>query len=193
MTFAKQFASYFDNRLTCQPATCNDSNDSNGISLHQVVGMVKSLQQKYDEAITSQRDLRVINRKLRNQLDDFRRTFNNSQSGAASSSSNDMNHSNDEKSEFGHMEKPQGQLDVSGKVFKVGWMFKEGSTIRNWKRRFFVLYGDRIEYFKGPHADKPKGSIELQTCTISPVQKRHKVLLFIVSLLIPFVRPLFCL
>ncbi len=78
------------------------------------------------------------------------------------------------------------------KVFRSGWMYKEGSLVRNWKRRLFILYGSSIEYYEKVRAralssrklssstraprqgtdDKPKGTIKLDTCTISPVQNR---------------------
>jgi len=36
-------------------------------------------------------------------------------------------------------------------------MFKEGSVVRNWKRRLFILYGSSIEYYAKASDDSPKG------------------------------------
>ncbi|TYZ57649.1 hypothetical protein PybrP1_003401 [[Pythium] brassicae (nom. inval.)] len=36
---------------------------------------------------------------------------------------------------------------------KYGWLLKQGNLIRSWKRRYFVLEGDSLQYFE--HIDKP--------------------------------------
>jgi hypothetical protein len=51
-------------------------------------------------------------------------------------------------------------------VFKAGWVEKEGFNVRSWRRRFFVLYADRIDYYEDVR-QSPKGSIQLETCAIS--------------------------
>lgn len=55
-------------------------------------------------------------------------------------------------------------------------MFKEGANVKSWKRRYFVLYDKHMDYYENPKTDKsPKGSIELGTCTVTPIKVRTKV------------------
>jgi Ran GTPase-activating protein (RanGAP) involved in mRNA processing and transport len=61
------------------------------------------------------------------------------------------------------------------KIFRIGWMYKEGSLVKNWKRRLFVLYSSSIEYYAKPTDSSPKGTIKLDTCKISAVQNRAGV------------------
>lgn len=61
------------------------------------------------------------------------------------------------------------------KVFRVGWMWKEGGVVKSWKRRLFVLYESEIEYYARATDEKPKGVISLQNCTVSPVENRAGV------------------
>jgi len=35
-------------------------------------------------------------------------------------------------------------------IEKEGWLEKEGAQVKNWKRRWFVLQGTSLHYFKDP-------------------------------------------
>ena len=40
------------------------------------------------------------------------------------------------------------------RVWQVGWLYKEGHVRRNWKRRWFVLRGWSLQYFRrGPRSE----------------------------------------
>jgi len=42
--------------------------------------------------------------------------------------------------------------------------------------RFFILYETHIDYYENPKTDaKPKGTIELGTCSVTPIKVRAKV------------------
>lgn len=51
---------------------------------------------------------------------------------------------------------------------KAGWLYKEGRVRKTWKRRWFVLHGSTLSYFKSPDKNdqKPKGTISLETCVL---------------------------
>lgn len=58
-------------------------------------------------------------------------------------------------------------------VFRAGWVYKEGALNKSFKRRFFVMYGSRIDYYVNPR-DSPKGSIVFDnTVTVSPAELRQ--------------------
>ena len=46
-------------------------------------------------------------------------------------------------------------------VKRGGWLIKQGFQIKNWKKRWFVIKGDRISYFKEPRNLTPIGDILL--------------------------------
>lgn len=50
-------------------------------------------------------------------------------------------------------------------VVKSGWMVKKGEVVRNWKRRFAVLYSSaELAYFEAENLKQsPKGVIDLRT------------------------------
>ena len=48
---------------------------------------------------------------------------------------------------------------------KTGWLLKKGERQNDgWKRRWFELKDDKLEYFEKP-GSKKKGEIDLQACT----------------------------
>ncbi len=52
-------------------------------------------------------------------------------------------------------------------VFKHGWLTKEGSFIKNWKRRYFYLWTDgKLKYFAQAAASQ-LGEIDLLNATVA--------------------------
>ncbi|XP_059934751.1 rho GTPase-activating protein 22 isoform X2 [Mesoplodon densirostris] len=49
-----------------------------------------------------------------------------------------------------------------GPVLKAGWLKKQGSIMRNWQQRWFVLRGHQLFYYKDKDESKPQGFISLQ-------------------------------
>jgi hypothetical protein len=39
----------------------------------------------------------------------------------------------------------------TSKLWIEGWLIKEGSVVKNWKKRYFVVKGGTIYYYKGPN------------------------------------------
>eukprot|EP01124_Arcella_intermedia_P005624 TRINITY_DN13327_c0_g1_i2.p1 TRINITY_DN13327_c0_g1~~TRINITY_DN13327_c0_g1_i2.p1 ORF type:complete len:764 (-),score=187.91 TRINITY_DN13327_c0_g1_i2:315-2606(-) len=44
-------------------------------------------------------------------------------------------------------------------IEKGGWIIKQGHAVKNWKRRWFVLHPEVIEYYKKPNSGTPAGRI----------------------------------
>ena len=60
---------------------------------------------------------------------------------------------------------------------KEGFSTKQGGGIKTWKKRWFVLKGNRLWYFKGKTDTEAKGFIELEPGTLvrdesSPKKKK---------------------
>ena len=51
-------------------------------------------------------------------------------------------------------------------VIKAGWLQKRGQGHTQWKRRWFVLRGDCLEYYKDSSMADKKGSFELKVRTL---------------------------
>lgn len=50
----------------------------------------------------------------------------------------------------------------SGEPPKMGgWLTKRGHRVKNWKKRWFALHSDRLEYSKSPKSTTPAGTIRL--------------------------------
>jgi hypothetical protein len=49
---------------------------------------------------------------------------------------------------------------------KEGWCTKQGGSIKTWKKRWFVLKGNRLWYFKGKTDTEAKGYIDLERGTV---------------------------
>ncbi|KAJ4455466.1 putative dual adapter for phosphotyrosine and 3-phosphotyrosine and 3-phosphoinositide [Paratrimastix pyriformis] len=58
--------------------------------------------------------------------------------------------------------------DVKGPLL-TGWLTKEAGSRINWKRRWFVLLQDRLEYYKSKTDDTPAGSIVLNEARAAPL------------------------
>jgi serine/threonine protein kinase len=59
---------------------------------------------------------------------------------------------------------------VAGK--KSGWLHKQGSLVKNWKRRWFVLDYPHLRYYASPEDTTPKGEIN---CTEVTLTEKHAV------------------
>ncbi|XP_047133517.1 pleckstrin homology domain-containing family H member 2 isoform X1 [Hydra vulgaris] len=62
------------------------------------------------------------------------------------------------------------------KLEKVGWLYKQGGIIKNWKKRWFVLNEGKLNYFKRQEAmnRKPNGQIDLEM--VSKISKSGDLL-----------------
>jgi hypothetical protein len=49
---------------------------------------------------------------------------------------------------------------------KEGYLIKQGKIVRSWKRRWFVLTGSTLYYFKSKGDAEAAGAIPLQRCTV---------------------------
>lgn len=65
------------------------------------------------------------------------------------------------------------KLDQPLHIEKEGWLVKEGRFIRSWKKRWFVLQGDSLQYFTATNR-KLKGTIKLESCVVKPADRKDK-------------------
>jgi hypothetical protein len=73
-------------------------------------------------------------------------------------------------------EKVVGKVDVSEPDFN-GWLTKRSQWLKDWRRRFFFLKGNKLFFSKNPRQE-PHGVIDLSTClTVKSAEektnKRH--------------------
>mmetsp|Transcript_16242 Transcript_16242/g.63331 ORF Transcript_16242/g.63331 Transcript_16242/m.63331 type:complete len:475 (-) Transcript_16242:205-1629(-) len=69
-----------------------------------------------------------------------------------------------------------------GKPDKDGFLTKQGGSIKTWKKRWFVLKGDTMYYFKTPRDTEQTGEIKLEsTCSCQPEKAKGKKYYFSVS------------
>ena len=55
--------------------------------------------------------------------------------------------------------------DVARAIIKQGVLTKQGGLVKSWKRRTFVLTGERLTYHVGDGSDPPQGIIMLRQIT----------------------------
>ena len=60
------------------------------------------------------------------------------------------------------------KIKIDEKVYKEGWLVKEGRIHKNWKKRWFILNGPSLNYYTARN-NKNKGSIPLESCTVQIV------------------------
>eukprot|EP01080_Neovahlkampfia_damariscottae_P009932 gene9932-2253_t len=60
------------------------------------------------------------------------------------------------------------KMKIDEKVYKEGWMVKEGRIHKNWKKRWFILNGPSLNYYTARN-NKSKGSIPLESCSVQIV------------------------
>lgn len=53
-------------------------------------------------------------------------------------------------------------------------MNKKGRKVRNWKKRFFVLKGNKLSYYGKENDKTPLGDINLETCMIDELKEREE-------------------
>jgi len=68
---------------------------------------------------------------------------------------------------------PEGEGELAG-AFVLGWMYKRGSLIRSWKRRWAAVRCGCFCYFSAENGgvDELKGSFELDQCVIKLIEMR---------------------
>jgi len=57
------------------------------------------------------------------------------------------------------LEAKEKSSNLKSKVEKAGWLTKRGHTVKNWKRRWFVLRDPTLAYYKSPRDNTPAGVI----------------------------------
>ncbi|MDP2434311.1 MAG: hypothetical protein Q8P67_01045, partial [archaeon] len=57
---------------------------------------------------------------------------------------------------------------------KQGFLYKQGGTVRNWKRRFFTLRRSILRYYENPTDLEPLGEIPLQNGSIDVADESLK-------------------
>ena len=60
------------------------------------------------------------------------------------------------------VEKVVAEADAPIGAVKCGWLIKQGHSVRNWKRRWFVLRESVLEYYASPKDAVPRGKIALK-------------------------------
>ncbi|KAL6056395.1 Rho GTPase-activating protein 6 [Balamuthia mandrillaris] len=63
-------------------------------------------------------------------------------------------------------EEKQEVILPEGDVVKEGFLVKKGATIRNWKKRWFVLKYQSFAYYKSAEDKTPAGVIDLKDCCV---------------------------
>jgi len=59
---------------------------------------------------------------------------------------------------------------------KAGFLLKQGHVRKNWKKRWFVLQGDMLFYFKTKEDPIPISYIPLTDCVITEIYARKNTL-----------------
>lgn len=57
------------------------------------------------------------------------------------------------------------QIVAHARSVKQGWLHKKGRHFKNWKKRWFVLSPESLQYFTSPDMAKAKDEIPLETTT----------------------------
>jgi hypothetical protein len=70
-------------------------------------------------------------------------------------------------------------IEKDKRIIHQGWLQKKGRKVRNWKKRWFVLKGSRLCYYKTP-SDGEKdqsalGEINLETCVVDELKEREGI------------------
>jgi len=55
---------------------------------------------------------------------------------------------------------------------KAGYLRKKGAKRRNWTRRWFVLRGSVLSYYKAETSEQPKGTIKLEMAVVATSQRK---------------------
>jgi len=63
-------------------------------------------------------------------------------------------------------------LENSGNSFK-GWLMKQGSKVKNWKMRYFILKDNFLFYFTSSHEATPLGVIMLINHSVFDLQSSN--------------------
>jgi len=164
----------------------------------QLIQCAKDLEEKAATLQRAQNHLNAVNKSLRADIDLYSRTtlphavmtkFDRDSSGSGMNELAELKRVAHRRSDSGTWSRltPEDEARAKAaeaeqkkalgvdKIFRSGWMYKEGGLVRSWKRRLFILYSNSIEYYTSVTDESPKGVITLDTCTISPVQSRDGV------------------
>jgi hypothetical protein len=64
------------------------------------------------------------------------------------------------------------------RLYREGWLTKLGSSIKNWKRRWFILKEDTLSYYRVRGDSTPAGVINLSLATVRRIKDTKKANLF---------------
>ncbi|KAJ3448919.1 ribosomal protein S6 KINASE [Anaeramoeba flamelloides] len=70
-----------------------------------------------------------------------------------------------------------------GQIIKQGYLVKQGHVVKNWKKRWFVISGSVLSYYKSKNGKFPKGLIPLtHGITLELAKKRRKKWVFAITI-----------
>jgi hypothetical protein len=72
----------------------------------------------------------------------------------------------------------QNDEDAEDRIIAAGWLTKKGRKVRNWKKRWFVLQGRYLRYYKSENTkiSEKLGEINLETCVVEELKHREESL-----------------
>jgi len=73
------------------------------------------------------------------------------------------------------------QSEIVSNADKKGWLTKQGGRIKTWKKRWFVLSGFNLLYFKDPTDPDPCGIIPLESLEVKKYTESKRKNVFILS------------
>lgn len=60
---------------------------------------------------------------------------------------------------------------VNSNIIHQGWLYKEGGSVKSWKKRWFVLKKNKLSYYTDTDCKDLKGSIALSVATVKEAPK----------------------
>ena len=69
----------------------------------------------------------------------------------------------------------QNEIRIEQREFisavKEGWLHKQGGRVKTWKRRYVILSGNVLYYFKSPKDKEPLGMVPLEDIEARPAPR----------------------